>query len=108
MSDPAFVGTATLDQALEHAEAILRAAGVDARRVTRAGADGDVLAVAANPAELAGIRGCAEALRALGFRFVALELGSSEVSEGGLEGEGPSRARSGHRGVSGEPATRLT
>jgi hypothetical protein len=108
VSDPARGGTATRDAALERGAAILRAAGVAVGDVTRAGVAGDVLAVVADPEELAGIRACGEALRALGFRFVALELGAADGCNGELQGQDPSRARSRHRGVSGEPATRLT
>ena len=101
-------GAVERDTALERAAAILRTAGVEVRTVTRAGSTGDVLAVAADADELPSIRGSAEALRALGFRFVALELGAAGECERELEGEDRSRARSGRPGVSGEPATRLT
>ena len=61
------------DDGLEEARAVLRAAGVAARGVRRAGA-GDVLAVDADARELDRVRGVVPDLRRIGFRFVALEI----------------------------------
>lgn len=62
------------DAGLEEARALLRAAGVSARGVRRAGAGGDVLAVDADARELDRVRGAVPELRRIGFRFVALEI----------------------------------
>lgn len=62
------------DASLVEARALLRAAGVAARGVRRAGAAGDVLAVDADAHELDRLRGLAPDLRGIGFRFVALEI----------------------------------
>lgn len=62
------------DASLVEAQALLRAAGVSARGVRRAGTAGDVLAVDADARELDRVRGVVPDLRRIGFRFVALEI----------------------------------
>ncbi len=66
------------DASLVEARALLRAAGVSARGVRRAGASGDVLAVDADVRELDRVRGAVPDLRRIGFRFVALEIVSDD------------------------------
>ncbi|MEN8376089.1 MAG: hypothetical protein ABFS34_11625 [Gemmatimonadota bacterium] len=68
--------------AVSDALRLLRAEGVPARGASLAGADGEVLAIAADAGELAAIGALAHRLRALGFRYVALDLdGDTESSD---------------------------
>lgn len=55
------------------AQALLRAAGIDAS-IAVAGAQGEIAAVRAPADRLADVAAHAAAIRALGFRYVALEL----------------------------------
>ena len=57
----------------QQAEAVLRAAGIDAT-VGAAGAQGEIAAVRAAADRLAEVAAHAGAIRELGFRYVALEL----------------------------------
>ena len=57
----------------EQAQAVLRAAGIDAT-VSAAGAQGEIAAVRTSAARLDDVAAHASAIRALGFRYVALEL----------------------------------
>lgn len=59
------------------AESLLRAAGVDAR-VTTAGADAAIASVRAAPAALSAVQGLSHAIKALGFRYVALALDTEQ------------------------------
>lgn len=74
MSGASAEGPAT--DRVARAEALLRREGV-VGRVTAAGADGEIAAVAASPDALVRVRALAEEIRALGFGYVALDLASS-------------------------------
>ena len=65
-----------MDRARE-AVRLLAAAGIDAT-VTVAGHEHEIAAVRARAEELPSIRAHAAAIRALGFRYVALELDATE------------------------------
>lgn len=57
----------------ERAQAVLRAAGIDAK-VSAAGAQGEIAAVRTSADRVDDVAAHASAIRALGFRYVALEL----------------------------------
>jgi len=67
-----------MDSRVGRAEALLEREGI-AASVTAAGLDGEIAAVRAGPEVLRELRRLAPRIRALGFRSVALELGSSEA-----------------------------
>ena len=73
--------SAALERTAEAAR-LLAAAGIEAR-VTSAGAAGEIAAIHASPDLLAAVAEHAAALRALGFRYVALELESSPTADAG-------------------------
>lgn len=64
------------------ASRVLARAGVDAR-VTVAGQAGDIAAVAATPERLPEVAAHVPAIRALGFRYVALEIAPPTESASG-------------------------
>lgn len=64
------------------AVALLAQEGV-AARVRSLGPDGEIAAVAAEPSSLGALRAAAPRLRALGYRYVALDLGDGEALNGG-------------------------
>lgn len=66
------------DARTDRAEGLLAEAGL-AASVSAAGRDGEIAAVRAAPESVGELRRLAPRIRALGFRAVALELGSSEV-----------------------------
>ncbi|MEJ2679695.1 MAG: hypothetical protein P8174_11585 [Gemmatimonadota bacterium] len=55
---------------------LLRSAGLAGAKVGTAGHESDIAAVAAPASELARLRALVPAVKALGFRYVALELGA--------------------------------
>jgi hypothetical protein len=63
------------------AEAILREAGVPLVRVSAAGEAGEVAAVLAAPEAAARLADLAPRIKALGFRYVALELVDDAAGE---------------------------
>jgi hypothetical protein len=65
---------AAADPRLAAAAAILAGAGVPGARVRAAGHQAEVAAVAAPPALLQRVAAAAPRIKALGFRYVALEL----------------------------------
>ena len=67
------VASRTARRALDASD-LLAAAGIEAA-VTSAGLDGDIAAVRAPALRLADVAAPAAAIRALGFRYVALEIG---------------------------------
>lgn len=64
---------------VERAAALLREAGVEAE-VRGAGREGEIAAVTASPGALERLREVAPEIRALGFRYVALDLTGSDQS----------------------------
>jgi len=66
-------------QRAERARAILAAAGIDAV-VTAAGQQGEIASVRADHAALPAIAAQATAIRGLGFRYVALDIGAEPES----------------------------
>ncbi|HUF13647.1 MAG TPA: hypothetical protein VMN78_11145 [Longimicrobiales bacterium] len=66
------------------AEQLLAAVGIDAR-VTAAGLQGEVAAVRAPVERLADVAGQAAALRALGFGYVALDIGPDGPGQPGRD-----------------------
>jgi hypothetical protein len=59
-------------------EALLRARGLAYARVTAAGADGEIAAVHAPPGAVAELAELAPQIKALGFRYVTLELSDDD------------------------------
>ena len=65
----------------QRAARLLADAGIDAA-VTVAGQEGEIAAVRAQPERLEDVARLAPAMRALGFRYVALELDASPERPG--------------------------
>jgi len=76
---------------LEGARRLLRSAGV-AARVEAAGRELEIAAVSAAVSDVARLRELAPAIRALGFQYVALDLGAGGAEQPAPEsGDQPSR-----------------
>lgn len=60
---------------------LLRSAGLAGAKVETAGHESDIAAVAAPASELARLQELAPAMKALGFRYVALELGADGAGQ---------------------------
>ena len=66
---------------LQRVRRLLDFAGLTGAKVAVAGHESEIVAVAAPASELARLRELAPAMKALGFRYVALELGAGNAGQ---------------------------
>jgi PP-loop superfamily ATP-utilizing enzyme len=74
------------DERVERAEALLRERGLASARVAAAGSKGEIAAISAPPGAVAELAELAPRIKALGFRYVTLELPEGEGARPGTDG----------------------